>query len=166
MGKYNSFFRQIYFKTTGYSFTHMGRLFLRLFVGLMLAQFGVRQLSPGPVVGMEYFDLPLLAIGLREWLVIVVEILCSFFIMVGLFTRIMIIPPFVLMISTCHSIYLLHGLTSLTSIQMLSVPFLFMGIYMFLILVGPGKISLDYFYSLYLINRHAENAREEDLEEV
>lgn len=159
------FFRQLYFKSTGYSFTHMGRLFLRLFVGLMLAQFGVRQLE-GWITGDELLYIPFVAGGLHTWLVIVVEIVCSFLIMIGLFMRAMIIPPFVLMIASCHHTYLLHGLTGPVAIQLLTVPFMFMGIYMFLCLVGPGKISIDYFLSLYLIHRNQNQDKEEDLEEV
>ena len=36
--------KTIYIRTTGYSYTNLGRLFLRLFVGIMLMQFGIRQL--------------------------------------------------------------------------------------------------------------------------
>lgn len=154
---------QIYFKSTGYSFTHMGRLFLRMFVGLMLSQFGIRQLMGIPEIeGM--ITIPLVAAGLSTWLVIVVEIICSFFIMIGLFTRVAILPPLALMIVSCCRICIETGLGSLLSAQLLAAPFLFMGIFMFLLLVGPGKISVDYFFSLYLINRH--KGREEDLEEV
>lgn len=166
MSNSSSFFRQIYFKTTGYSFTHMGRLFMRLFVGLMLAQFGVRQLAEPDMLWDPFFDIPFVATGLQEWLVICVEIICSFFIMIGLFMRVMIIPPFILMIASCHHIFMRFGISSLEAIQLLSVPFLFMGIYFFMILVGPGKISVDYFYSLYLINKHLDKDKEEDLEEV
>ena len=35
--------KQTYIRITGYSYTHLGRMFLRLFVGIMLAQFGIRQ---------------------------------------------------------------------------------------------------------------------------
>lgn len=167
MSSCSSLFRQIYFKTTGYSFTHMGRLFLRLFIGLMLAQFGVRQLmDQHNMISNIFFDIPFIASGLAQWLVIIVEIICSFLIMIGLFTRIMTIFPFVLMICSCHQICIVWGLTSPEAIQLLSVPFLFMGIYMFMFLVGPGKISIDYFFSLYLINRHQDKDKEEDLEEV
>ena len=157
------FFHQFYFKSTGYSFTHMGRLFLRMFVGLMLAQFGIRQLMGYSGINDEFVT-PLLADGLSTWLVIVVELICPFLIMIGLFTRMMILPPLALMIVACRQVYLLYGLGSLISVQILCVPFLFMGIFMFLLLVGPGKISVDYFFSLYLINRH--KGKEEDLEEV
>lgn len=164
MANCGSLFRQIYFKSTGYSFTNMGRLFLRLFIGLMLSQFGVRQLQGWELQTDFTGMLPFLAYGLHGWLVIVVEIICSFCIMIGLFTRVMIIPPFVLMIASCHHIAVEYGAFSPESVQLMTVPFLFMSVYMFFFLVGPGKISIDYFYSLYLINRHHD--AEEDLEEV
>lgn len=166
MSRCSSLFRQLYFKTTGYSFTHLGRLFMRMFVGLMLAQFGVRQLQCTDLAVSPFFDIPFVAVDLKEWLVIVVEIACPFFIMIGLFMRFMLIPPFILMLASCHHIAQIYGFSSPEAVQLLCVPFLFMGIFFFMLLVGPGKISVDYFYSLYLINRHQDKDREEDLEEV
>lgn len=156
--------RKIYFRGTGYSFTHMGRLFLRMFVGLMLSQFGIRQLISNSSPEAELMFLPFLSFGLAEWLVIVIEIICSLCIMIGFLTRYAIIPPFILMIVSSHQIIMNFGLHSSLGIYILSVPFLFLGILAFLLLVGPGKISIDYFYSLYLINRH--KGSEEELEEV
>lgn len=163
MGNGTSLLHQIYFKLTGYSFTHMGRLFLRLFIGLMVAQFGVRQLCGSDATGIG-LEIPYVSSGLSEWLVIVVEIICPFFIMIGLFTRAMILPPFVLMIVACHEICLEYGFRNMEYVEILTIPFLFLGVFMFILLCGPGKISFDYFYSLYLINRH--KGEERDLEEV
>ena len=157
----------IYFKVTGYSYANMGRLFLRLFIGIMLMQFGVRQIDnfnmlkdvfPG-VIGMtSHASLSVM---------ICIEIVCSTFIMFGFLTRVMIIPPFVSMILAEY--YLLHDYVTeapyLLDWQNLGyVPILFMGIYFFLLLVGPGKISVDYFLSLHII--HTENKSEGELEEV
>lgn len=160
----STIFHQIYFKSTGYSFTHMGRLFLRLFVGIMLAQFGVRQLIDGGEGLQSFYFLPYVSYGLHEWLVIVVEIICPFFIMLGFCTRIMIIPPFILMIVSSATMCTFSNSWNLGFVEMQTIPFLFMGIFLFMILCGPGKISVDYFYSLYLINR--QKGEEEDLEEV
>lgn len=106
---------------------------------------------------------PYVAYGLDEWMVIAVEIFCSFCIMIGFFTRFMILPPFALMIVSCHHIFT-SVVDPIICLNMMALPFLFLGVFMFLLLVGPGKISCDYFLSLYLINRHHD--REEDLEEV
>lgn len=162
----NFLFRQIYFKTTGYSFTHLGRMFLRLFVGMMLAQFGVRQLLYGVDVTQYTLLLPNISGNLATWIIITVEIICSFFIMIGFFMRLAIIPPMILMISSCHMIFREFGNNMFEYFQLLTVPFLFLGIFFFLFIVGPGKISVDYFLSLYLINRNQDKDKEEDLEEV
>ena len=157
----------IYFKSTGYSYANLGRLFLRLFIGIMLMQFGIRQIDnftylkdifPG-VIGMTSHASLIV--------MICIEIVCSTFIMFGFLTRIMIIPPFVSMILAEY--YLLHDYVHeaayLLDWQQLGyVPILFMGIYFFLLLVGPGKISVDYFLSLHII--HRENKSEGELEEV
>lgn len=155
------FLLKLYLKSAGYSFSHMGRLFLRLFLGLMLSQFGIRQLA-----GQEsetLLAIPYLAEGLSLWLIVTVEIICSFCIMIGFLTRIVVLPPFALMIVSSVGIY--SSTAGLMQIQLACVPFLFMGMLMFLMLTGPGKISIDYYLSLYLINRN-KGAREEDLEEV
>lgn len=159
--------RKIYVTTTGYSYTHLGRLFLRLFVGIMLMQFGIRQLNE---IEMLYQTFPsVLGLGSEAslWIMICIEIGCSIFIMAGFITRVMIIPPFIAM--TVAEYYLLHDLSSSAS-YMLSweqpgyLPIMFLGIYFFLILVGPGKISVDYFLSLHLL--HSSDVSEDELEEV
>lgn len=160
-------FKQIYIRTTGYSYTNMGRLFLRMFTGIMMMQFGVRQwfhfseLSGDfpAYLGMSPESSLIVMIG--------VEIFCSLCIMVGFCTRLMVIPPFITMIFAEH--YLLTSAAK-TAPYLLSwgdpgyVPMLFLGIYFFILLVGPGKISVDYFLSLHFI--HSDNQSETELEEV
>lgn len=159
--------KRIYVKITGYSYTHLGRLFLRLFVGLMLLQFGVRQIehfsdyvtSFPSVLGMDP-SASLISL-------IVIEVGCSLFIMFGFLTRLMILPPFIAMI--CAEYHLLHNVAvslpyELNWEQPGYLPIMFLGIYMFLLLVGPGKISVDYFLSLYIL--HSGDHSEEELEEV
>lgn len=146
-------FKQVYYKTTGYSYTHMGRMFLRLFIGLMLLQFGLRYLC---METHEVIDTNDYIFFFPISVIIIVEIFCSLCIMIGFLTRLMTIPPFVLMI--------ISAVRFSYSIALMSLPFLFMGVYFFIFLVGPGKISIDYYLSLYLINRN--NGNEADLEEV
>lgn len=163
----SSFIKRIYFRTTGYSYTNLGRLFLRLFVGIMLMQFGVRQLAR--FYEMKDIFPAVMGMGSEASLVVMIciELICSLFIMFGFLTRLMILPPFVAMIiaeyhllhnSTVEAIYLLDWQ------QQGYLPIMFLGIYFFLALVGPGKISVDYFLSLHII--HTENKSEGELEEV
>lgn len=160
-------FKQLYFKTTGYSYTNLGRLFLRLFVGIMLLQFGVRQLSNIGAGGEDFPAVLGMSAYASQIVMIIIEIGCSVFIMAGFLTRLMIIPPFVAMCMAEY--YLLHHLAEVPYLiswqQQGYVPVMFLGIYFFLLLVGPGKISVDYFLSLHMI--HAENKNESaELEEV
>lgn len=159
--------KKLYIRTTGYSYTHMGRLFLRLFVGIMMMQFGIRQLynydaacaSVPAILGMA----PSVVLNIM----IVIEIGCSLFIMAGFMTRVMTLPPFLAMVLAEY--YILHDMVReapymLGWAQPGYVPVMFLGIYFFIMLVGPGKISVDYFLSLHFI--HSNDHSEEELEEV
>lgn len=159
--------KEIYIKTTGYSYTHLGRLFLRLFVGIMLLQFGIRQIGDFDILAPTFPNILGMGSELCLHILIWIEIICSIFIMAGFITRLMIIPPFIAMIVAEH--YLLNEVAT-TAPYLISweqpgyLPIMFLGIYFFLLLVGPGKISVDYFLSLHLL--HSYDHSEDELEEV
>lgn len=161
------FIKSLYFRTTGYSYTNLGRLFLRLFVGIMLMQFGIRQIAR--FYDTRYLFPSVLGMDSEVSLIVMIciEVVCSLFIMFGFLTRLMILPPFVAMIIAEY--HLLHDFIGqapylLDWQQQGYLPIMFLGIYFFLMLVGPGKISVDYFLSLHII--HTENKSEGELEEV
>ena len=146
---------RIFLRFTGYTYSNMARLFMRLFVGIMFMQFGIRhlvnysELSPvfPTIFGMEPQTCLII--------MIVIEILCSLLIMVGFFTRLATIPPILSMLAAEY--YILHDLLPHTYIYGLNstdpgyLPIMFIGIYLFILLAGPGKISLDYFISIFII---------------
>lgn len=160
---------RIFLRFTGYTYSNMARLFMRLFVGIMFMQFGIRhlvnysELSPvfPTIFGME----PQTSLIIM----IVIEILCSLLIMVGFFTRLATIPPILSMLAAEY--YILHDLLPHTYIYGLNstdpgyLPIMFIGIYLFILLAGPGKISLDYFISIFIISRQGRDEKEE-LDEV
>lgn len=161
------FLKTFYIRTTGYSYTNLGRLFLRLFVGIMLMQFGVRQCYTFGQT-MEAFP-SVLGMGSQATFIvmIVIEILCSLFIMVGFCTRIMTVPPFIAMIFAEYHLlkYVVNVPGYMINWEMPGyLPMMFLGIYFFILIVGPGKISVDYFLSLYLL--HKDDKNENELEEV
>lgn len=161
-----AFPKKIYVTTTGYSYTHLGRLFLRLFVGIMLLQFGIRQLGDASVLESSFPAVLGLGSEISFWTMVCIEIGCSIFIMAGFLTRIMLLPPFIAMIFAAY--YLIHSASDATYLlsweQPVYLPIMFLGIFFFLILVGPGKISVDYFLSLHLL--HSSDHSEDELEEV
>ena len=159
--------KKIYVTTTGYSYTHLGRLFLRLFVGIMLLQFGIRQLGDAGLISGPFPAVLGMSPEASLWTMICIEIGCSAFIMAGFLTRIMLLPPFVAMIMAEY--HLLHDVVTKASYQLsweqpVYLPIMFLGIFFFLMLVGPGKISVDYFLSLHLL--HSSDHSEDELEEV
>ncbi len=159
--------KKIYIRTTGYSYTNMGRLFLRLFVGIMMMQFGIRQMYNFDAAEAMFPAILGIPPNITLIIMIAIEIGCSLFIMAGFMTRIMTVPPFIAMIIAEY--YILHDLVKeapymLSWSQQGYVPIMFLGIYFFIMLVGPGKISVDYFLSLHFI--HTNDHSEAELEEV
>ena len=164
---FSGFLKRTYFRFTGYSYTNLGSLFLRLFIGIMLMQFGIRQIAHFDQVHELFPSVFGMDSETSLIIMICIEVICSFFIMIGFLTRVMIIPPFFAMLVAEY--YLLHDhVTEATYLidwhQQGYLPIMFLGVYFFLILVGPGKISVDYFLSLHII--HSENKSEGELEEV
>lgn len=162
----SKFIKRTYFRFTGYSYTNLGRLFLRLFVGIMFMQFGIRQI-------MDFQHLcahfpAILGMDSTTTLIVMtcIELISSTFIMFGFLTRFMTLPPFISMIVAEY--YLLQKFGEATYLldwqQQGYLPIMFLGIFFFIMLVGPGKISVDYFLSLHII--HTENKSEGELEEV
>ena len=102
--------KKIYVTTSGYSYTNLGRLFLRLFIGLMLMQFGIRQIGDFEIISVGFPSIAGMGSEFSLWLLIGIEIVCSLFIMVGFLTRIMILPPFIAMIVAEY--HLLHDVAT------------------------------------------------------
>ncbi len=45
----------------------------------------------------------------------------------------------------------------MSSLQLGYVPLLFVGMFVFIMLAGPGKVSVDYLLSLYFTNKDSLN---------
>ena len=158
--------KRLYIRTTGYSYTNLGRLFLRLFTGIMLLQFGIRQTAH--FYEMKDIFPSIMGMSPEASLITMtaIELTSAFFIMFGFLTRLMVLPPLAAMTVACG--YLLSHTAQasylLTWQQSAYLPVMFIGIFLFILLVGPGKISVDYFLSLHFI--HSEDQSESELEEV
>lgn len=162
-----NFIKKIYIRTCGYSYTNLGRLFLRLFVGIMLLQFAVKQIAEFNIIADCFTSVAGMSPQVSLISLILVESVCSVFIMFGFLTRIMSVPPFVAMAVAEYELF-----SSVSSAAYMFswqsqgyLPIMFMGIYFFIMLVGPGKISVDYFLSLHFIHS-ADKSEDEELEEV
>ena len=165
------FFENLFLRCTGYTYSNLARLFLRLFMGVMFMQFGIRHLINFST--LRYTFPSVLGLGNEASLIIMIciELICSLCIMVGFLTRLSVLPPVIAMIIAEY--HILHDLFpntltySISSTQPGYLPLMFIGIFLFLLIAGPGKISLDYFISLFIISKRGKDETEtEELEEV
>lgn len=169
MSKITQFVAATFVKCTGYTYSNMARLFIRLFVGVMFMQFGIRHLVSYDTISDTFPTVFGWSSETCLILMIVIELICSLFIMVGFLTRIAVIPPIISMIAAEY--YIINKLLPQTFVWGLDstdpgyLPIMFIGIYLYILLAGPGKISLDYFISIFLISREGKN-EEDELEEV
>ncbi len=117
---------------------NLGVLFLRVGFGLMMiAGHGYSKLQKY-LSGDRAFGDP---IGLGEemslLLAILAEFVCSLLLIFGLFTRAVLIP---LLITMLVALFVIHSSDPLPKQE---VPLLYALAYLTLLLVGPGKYSLD-----------------------
>lgn len=169
MNKFANTLSRIYLRFTGYTYSNLARLFMRLFVGIMFMQFGIRHLVNYSQLSLDFPSVFGLSSPTCLVLMIAIELICSLCIMAGFMTRVMTIPPILSMIAAEY--YILHDLVPHTSLYGLDstqpgyLPIMFIGIYLFILLAGPGKISLDYFFSIFIIEKQGRDEKEE-LDEV
>ena len=151
----------------GHTYSNLSRLFLRLFTGLMFLQMGIRQM-----LHLEEFAHQAMgAMGLQFEstivAIVVVEIVCAVFIILGLFTRVALIPSIGVML---YAETVMASATSVSSAGQMFIfepgyPIMFLGIFAYMLLAGPGKISLDYLIAIHLVNEKDE-AESEVLEKA
>lgn len=163
--------KRMFLYSAGLTFTNMARLFMRLFTGVMFMQFGIRQIAQFNELALSFPSVFGMGAEVSLLVMILIEIICSTLIILGLFTRFAIIPPMVSMvIAECVLVQELMAQTNVTfqSSQIIFLPIMFIGIFLFMMLAGPGKISLDYIISVNLtsIDEKGEaEAKEFELEE-
>ena len=145
--------------SAGYTYSNLSRLFMRLFVGIMFLQFGIRQILAFNAYAPTFPAVLGMSSTTTLIAMIVIEVVCSTFIMLGFLTRISVLPAIVSMVLAEH--YLLTKVVSdptmIDYMQPGYIPIFFIGVFFYLLLSGPGKISLDYLISLHLINNNKTN---------
>lgn len=169
MSWYNSWPVNCFVKLSGYTYSNLARLFIRLFVGMMLLQFGIRHLVNYSVLCNSFPTVLNMSSECSLIIMITIELVCSLLIMAGFMTRLSTLPPIFAMIAAEY--YTLHDMVPFLPVYGLDstdpgyLPIMFIGIYFYLLIAGPGKISLDYLISLYIINLKGKS-EEEEMEEV
>lgn len=166
-----TFIKRMFLWSAGLTFTNMARLFIRLFTGVLFMSIGIRQIAHFNELAPTFYS----AFGMTSetslLVMIMIEIVCSLFIILGFLTRFAIIPPLVSMVIAEHVImqyYATVDLSKFFSLQAGYLPIMFIGIFIFMLIAGPGKISLDYIISVNMTSTDEKGeaeAKEFELEE-
>jgi putative oxidoreductase len=112
-------------------------LVLRLFSGLLMITHGLDKLQNFDAYAQGFADPIGLGPQLSLMLVIAAELFASVFVMLGLLTRLSLIP---LIFSMSVALFVVH---SSDPLQVKELAIVYLGIYVVLFLAGPGKISAD-----------------------
>ncbi len=152
------FFKKVMLFCTGYTYSNLSRLFLRLFVGVMFLHVCVRQFLDLGHLSAEFPGFWGMAPDTSMTLLLIFEALCAAFIILGFLTRLAVIPPLVVMSVAevvAYSSY--DSVTPTLFTFQPGYPVMFIGILLFFLLSGPGKISLDYIISAHIIETNDDN---------
>lgn len=154
--------KKLFLYSVGYTYSNLSRLFLRAFTGVMFLELCIRQMLHFEEIVPTLDGVMGMSPETTMTLLLVLELLCAAFIIFGLLMRLALIPPLVIMcvaewvISTTHGNLTGHMANQFFNFQP-GYPVMFIGIFIYLLLAGPGKISLDYIISAYMIETKADD---------
>jgi len=154
------FFKQLFLYSAGHTYSNLSRLFLRLFTGIMFLQLCIRQMLNFDEIVPTFDGLLGLSPEGSVSLLLAIELVSATFIIVGLLTRLAVLFPLGLMLVAEDVILSSQGpaASQLFNFQP-GYPVMFIGIFIFMLLAGPGKISLDYIIAAHF----TENGEEEQV---
>ena len=139
------FFKNLFLYSAGHTYSNLSRLFLRLFTGIMFLQLCIRQMLSFEQIVPTFQGFLGMSPETSMTVLVALELLCAVCIMLGLLTRLVVLFPMALMLVAENII--MSSPDSITN-QLFNFqpgyPVMFIGIFVFLLLAGPGKISLDY----------------------
>ena len=115
-------------------------LILRVFAGAMMIPYGIGKIEGFEQYSENFFEDPI-GIGMVPSLVLTIfaQVVCSSALVLGLFTRAAaIVLAFNMLVASASRYHLFDDFATL------SLPLLFLGIYVVLILFGGGRYSVDH----------------------
>lgn len=118
-------------------------LLFRIVVGAMMIKIGYYKLTHfSDMLSGDMAFKSMIGIGAKTELALLVfaEFFCSVFLILGLFTRLSTIP---LIIAMCVAFFMAHHAEVFTKEGSLQPALVYLVSYIVLLLLGPGKISVD-----------------------
>ena len=154
------FFKNLFLYSVGHTYSNLSRLFLRLFTGIMFLQLCIRQMLNFDAIVPTFDGFLGLSPEASMTVLVIVELLCAVCIMLGFLTRLSVLFPMVLML-VAENIIMASPTSApnpLFNFQP-GYPLMFIGIFIYMLLAGPGKISLDYIIAAHF----TENVNDEEV---
>ena len=151
------FFKNLFLYSAGHTYSNLSRLFLRLFTGIMFLQLCIRQMLSFDQIVPTFQGFLGMSPEASMTVLVVIELLCAVCIMLGFLTRLSVLFPLGLMLVAEDVIMASpeSATDQLFNFQP-GYPVMFIGIFVFLLLAGPGKISLDYFIAAHFTESAAD----------
>ena len=152
-----NFFKTLFMYSAGHTYSNLSRLFLRLFTGIMFLQLCIRQMLDFDQIVPTFQGFMGMSPEGSMTLLVVVELLCAVCIIFGFLTRVAILFPLGLMLFAED---LIISTPDAVSHQLFNFqpgyPVMFIGFFIYMLLAGPGKISLDYIIAAHFTERPDE----------
>jgi len=138
------FIKNLFLYSVGHTYSNLSRLFLRLFAGIMFLQLSIRQMLDFDAIVPNFDGFMGMSPETSMTVLVVIELLCAVCIMLGFLTRLAVLFPLALML-VAENVIMSAGETfpQLFNFHP-GYPVMFIGIFIYMLLAGPGKISLDY----------------------
>lgn len=151
-----NFFKNLFLYSVGHTYSNLSRLFLRLFTGIMFLQLCIRQMLNFDEIVNTFHGFLGLSPESAMTVLLVVELLCAVCIILGFLTRLAVLFPLGLMLVAERIMLPQTSVTDPLFNFQPGYPVMFIGIFVFMLLAGPGKISLDYLIAAHFTENRVE----------
>ncbi len=144
------FFKYLFLYSAGHTYSNLSRLFLRLFTGIMFLQLCIRQMLNFDTILPSFDGFLGMSPVASMTVLVIIELLCAVCIMLGFLTRYAVLAPLAFMVAAEHFLMSSPAGASYSLFNFgPGYPVMFIGIFVYFLLAGPGKISLDYFIAAH-----------------
>ena len=144
------FFKNLFLYSAGHTYSNLSRLFLRLFTGIMFLQLCIRQMLNFDTILPSFDGFLGMSPVASMTVLVIIELLCAVCIMLGFLTRYAVLAPLAFMVAAEHFLMSSPAGASYSLFNFgPGYPVMFIGIFVYFLLAGPGKISLDYFIAAH-----------------
>lgn len=125
-------------------------LVVRVFFGLLFLNHGYNKLLAYASMSNLFADPFGVGPTLSFWMVVFVEVVCSFALIFGLLQRIVLIP---MIFSMCTAFFIVH---SADAFAVKELSFIYLVVFIVLYITGPGRISFDAVIGNYILNNNGD----------